>query len=283
MGLVGVVLGIFAAWGGALHGAGQQLPGLPSRCIGQVPVKKQLGRHRQHLLTSRVIRTTQVEPRGITAGLGALQGGEQGAHIGGFVGIHRQRTHHGRGEIDLVHVAALNGRLNGGQRCVKCGARQTGLPGGIGCGSIKVVRRPRQGLVIHGKTSQRSVGGVHAQGGVKGSGGFVPHAAHTPQAAQGSLLHRVQQRPQLAGRVRCQRLQRLAEGVAQTEASVWLLRVRKVNQRGDAADAGNAADSHQAAPMPGTKPDGVPTRDAAVNASIRSIGWRARRPSAGSM
>ena len=126
---------------------------------------------------------------------------------------------------------------------------------------------------------------MHAQGGIQGGGSLITYSPHTPQPTQGSMLHRIQHRAQLIGRVGHQRVQRLAKGVAQPGAFAGLLRIGKVNQRGDVS--GTCAGRHQAAPMPGTRREPEPgafwNTEPAVKASIRSIGRRARSPSAGSM
>ena len=201
-GLLRVLFGRGAARGRAFHGAGQDVAAL-----GRVlPVKEQLGRHRQHLLAPGV------DVRRIPTGLGAQQCGKQGGARA------LQRAVEGGRVVDLVQLARRNRLLDLRQRGVEGGA--VGAVGprhlrrGIACPAIRPFG-PRQGRVMHRKPGQRAVGRVGQQRGIKGGSRLVAHEAHAPAALPCRRKHGIQHATHLVQRMGDQHLARRAKGVAQ--------------------------------------------------------------------
>ena len=175
-----VLLRAASARGRAFHGAGDQM--------AVMPVKKQFGRHRQHLLLAGV----DVSRKAV--GLGLAHGGEQ------FLGRHLQLPPALGGEVGLVDLAIANRLVQALQGGVKGRARDAALPGhahGVRGGGWRRRCRHRfmvclQRRIVHAKPHQRPCSRVHRQRAVKGGRCFVAHIADTPLALQGALLHRLQ-------------------------------------------------------------------------------------------
>ena len=215
LGLLRVLLRGGAARGRALHGAGQQ--GAAFRRV--LPVKKQLGRHRQHLLVTRL------QVGGITPRLSAQQRGKQGLRRA------LQRAAKGRGVIDLIQLARRDGLLDLRQRGVKRLALGAVVPHhlrrGRGRRSIRrSIRRdirhivgPWLGRVVHRKPGQRAVGRMGLQCGIEGRGGLVAHMAQAPASLLCGGKHGVEHTAHLVQCVGHQHLARCLEPVAQARSA----------------------------------------------------------------
>ena len=206
-----------AARGSAFHGARKN-----RAAVGRVhPVKKKLGRNRQHLLGARI------DVRTVPTRLRALQCRKQ------CIGTAVQRAMQRRGVIDLVQLTRANGLLDAGQRSVEIRAGQAVVPGNLRAPRVcvTVVRHtpwPCQRCVIHRKPSQRAIGRLGLHSGIKRSSGLITNIPHTPVAALGASMHRVDHAAHLRQRRRHQHLPGRAKRVAQARRT-GMQRLREVD------------------------------------------------------